>query len=232
MSFEIEFKDKEGRRGIITIYVPDGSIETAKHWMKEVQEKLLPEYVVSMYGPFELSANDVIASESENQRFLKKLPSSLVRTYIGLTKATKKYGRPVGTDELAEEVGLSRNLTSTYLRKLVDMGYVEKVPNLDKNLPYRWLFKPNELPEETVQENGKKVVTSLARAKHAVKVLFEKNNRPVTAEEVAEEMKVSPNLVRNYLRELARMDEIERLPNIDDPKKSIYVYKPKIEQKE
>jgi DNA-binding MarR family transcriptional regulator len=75
---------------------------------------------------------------------------SLLRVLRGLTDAEK----PLGTEEVAKKLNLSRNLTSNYLKRLSELGYVVKEPNLEGYGP-RYLFKANL---EAIPDNLKKMV--------------------------------------------------------------------------
>jgi len=75
---------------------------------------------------------------------------SLLRVLRSLADAEK----PVGTYEVAEKLNLSRNLTSNYLKRLSELGYVVKEPNLEGHGP-RYLFRANL---EAVPDNLKKML--------------------------------------------------------------------------
>jgi biotin operon repressor len=75
---------------------------------------------------------------------------SLLRVLRGLADAEK----PLGTEEVAKKLNLSRNLTSNYLKRLSELGYVVKEPNLEGYGP-RYLFKANL---EAIPDNLKKMV--------------------------------------------------------------------------
>ena len=74
------------------------------------------------------------------------IPPALLR----LLKAVSELKTWASADELAKKVNLSRNLTSGYLARLKEKGYIERSPNLDPSKPVRYLFKVNleRLPEE------------------------------------------------------------------------------------
>ena len=73
------------------------------------------------------------------------MPASLIRVLKVLIDEEK----PLGTEEVAKKLGLSRNLTSNYLKRLVDLGYVIKEPNLEGRGP-RYIFRANmsAIPEK------------------------------------------------------------------------------------
>jgi len=75
---------------------------------------------------------------------------SLLRVLRGLADVEK----PLGTEEVAKKLNLSRNLTSNYLKRLSELGYVVKEPNLEGYGP-RYLFKANL---EAIPDNLKKMV--------------------------------------------------------------------------
>ncbi len=74
------------------------------------------------------------------------LPPALLR----LLKAVSELKNWASADELAKKVNLSRNLTSGYLARLKEKGYIERSPNLDASKQVRYVFKANleKLPEE------------------------------------------------------------------------------------
>ncbi len=69
-----------------------------------------------------------------------RLPRSLLRTL----KALSELKRPVGADELSRDMKLSRNLTSAYLSKLYELGYVSKRTNMELHRRTRYLFEIHE----------------------------------------------------------------------------------------
>ncbi len=69
-----------------------------------------------------------------------RLPRSLLRTL----KALSELKRPVGADELARDMKLSRNLTSAYLAKLYELGFVSKRTNMELHRRTRYLFEIHE----------------------------------------------------------------------------------------
>jgi len=74
------------------------------------------------------------------------LPPALLR----LLKAVSDIKTWVDADELSKKANLSRNLTSGYLARLKEKGYIERTPNMDQSRPSRFLFKANldKLPED------------------------------------------------------------------------------------
>jgi DNA-binding MarR family transcriptional regulator len=81
------------------------------------------------------------------------LPPALAR----MLKLLSEANRPAGSEEVSGKAGLSRNLTSAYLSRLVDMGYVTREPNLDKSRDARFVFKLNK---ERLPENIRKLIRS------------------------------------------------------------------------
>ncbi len=73
------------------------------------------------------------ARETQNE----SLPPALVR----LLKALSELKSWTSADELAKKVNLSRNLTSGYLSRLKEKGYIERGPNMDQSKPVRYVFK-------------------------------------------------------------------------------------------
>ncbi len=69
-----------------------------------------------------------------------RMPRSLLRTL----KAMSELKRPVGADELARDMKLSRNLTSAYLAKLYDLNFVSKRTNMELHRRTRFLFEIHE----------------------------------------------------------------------------------------
>ena len=67
------------------------------------------------------------------------LPPALVR----LLKALSELKSWAGADEVAKKVNLSRNLTSGYLSRLREKGYIERGPNMDSSRPARYVFRAN-----------------------------------------------------------------------------------------
>ena len=74
------------------------------------------------------------------------LPPALLR----LLKAVSDIKTWVDADELSKKANLSRNLTSGYLARLKEKGYIERTPNMDQSRSSRFLFKANldKLPED------------------------------------------------------------------------------------
>jgi len=76
------------------------------------------------------------------------IPPSLIRVLKGLVEANK----PVSAEETAKRINLSRNLTSGYLNRLVDLGYVVKEPNLEgKGARYKFRINYASIPEHIKQ---------------------------------------------------------------------------------
>ena len=74
------------------------------------------------------------------------LPPALLR----LLKAVSELRSWASADELAKKVNLSRNLTSGYLARLKEKGYIERGPNMDPSRAVRYVFRANleKLPSE------------------------------------------------------------------------------------
>ncbi len=74
------------------------------------------------------------------------LPPALLR----LLKALSELKSWAGADELSKKVNLSRNLTSGYLARLREKGYIERSPNMDSSRSVRYVFRANleKLPLE------------------------------------------------------------------------------------
>ena len=74
------------------------------------------------------------------------LPPALLR----LLKAVSDIKTWVDADELSKKANLSRNLTSGYLARLKEKGYIERTPNMDQSRSSRFLFKANldKVPED------------------------------------------------------------------------------------
>jgi DNA-binding MarR family transcriptional regulator len=81
---------------------------------------------------------DCIESESRRSEAPPEVPPSLMRVLIGLEESS----RPLTTEETADRISLSRNLVSSYLNRLLELGYVSKEPNLD-NKGSRYRFSAN-----------------------------------------------------------------------------------------
>jgi len=76
------------------------------------------------------------------------LRPSIARAVDGVAKAFKKYGRSVSALEVSKEASITRSRASDYLNTAYGMGLIEKVPNLDKSVKGRYLFKPKEIKSE------------------------------------------------------------------------------------
>ena len=79
------------------------------------------------------------------------LPPALAR----MLKVVAETAKPSGSEELAKRAGLSRNLTSGYLSRLVEIGYVNREPNLDKTSDARYVFKLNK---DNIPDNLRKLI--------------------------------------------------------------------------
>jgi len=80
------------------------------------------------------------------------LPPALLR----LLKAVSDIKTWVDADQLSKKANLSRNLTSGYLTRLKEKGYIERAPNLDRSRSSRFLFKANL---DKLPENVKRLIT-------------------------------------------------------------------------
>ena len=76
------------------------------------------------------------------------LPDDVSPALIRVLKGLHDADQPLSARETAEQIDLSRNLTSGYLNRLSEKGYVQKAPNLERGGP-RYLFTLNHpaLPE-------------------------------------------------------------------------------------
>lgn len=79
------------------------------------------------------------------------LPPALLR----VLKCLANEEKPLGTEEVAKKINLSRNLTSNYLKRLSDLGYVIKEPNLEGSGP-RYLFR---VDFESIPDSLKKLLS-------------------------------------------------------------------------
>lgn len=79
-----------------------------------------------------------IETESSEASKESRIPTSLIRVLKGLSEED----RPISAEDAAKKINLSRNLTSGYLNRLADLGYVIKEPNLEGK-GARYLFRIN-----------------------------------------------------------------------------------------
>ena len=77
-----------------------------------------------------------IERQREESAIKVDLPPALVRILKGLAEIG-----PASSEQVAEHIELSRNLTSAYLNRLVEAGYAVKEPNLDRKIDARYLFR-------------------------------------------------------------------------------------------
>ncbi len=89
---------------------------------------------------------------SKDSPAAEPLPPALVR----LLKAVSDIKTWVDADELSKKANLSRNLTSGYLTRLKEKGYIERSPNLDRSRSSRFLFKANL---DKLPDNLKRLIT-------------------------------------------------------------------------
>ncbi len=94
---------------------------------------------------------EAIEQKLETQPAVKDNPSAepLPPALLRLLKAVSDIKTWVDADELSKKANLSRNLTSGYLARLKEKGYIERTPNMDQSRSSRFLFKANldKLPE-------------------------------------------------------------------------------------
>jgi len=65
---------------------------------------------------------------------------ALVRILKGLADLQE----PVGADEISDHLEISRSVASGYLNRLAELGYVQKLPNMEGEKKARYVFKLNE----------------------------------------------------------------------------------------
>jgi DNA-binding MarR family transcriptional regulator len=118
--------------------------------MEDTQKQLLTQILKKLEGMEERLGKLEQGSSADSQIKLD-LPPSLARILKNLAEVNK----PASSDELSREAGLSRNLTSGYLSRLVDMGYVTREPNLDKRKDARYLFKLNK---DKIPKNVRRII--------------------------------------------------------------------------
>lgn len=117
--------------------------------MDETEKQLLTQILKKLEG-MEQRLEKLEQGGADSQIKLN-LPPSLARILKNLVEVAK----PTSSEDLSKQVGLSRNLTSGYLSRLVDMGYVAREPNLDKRKDARYLFKLNK---ERIPKNVRKII--------------------------------------------------------------------------
>ena len=119
-----------------TIFCLENALSTTEEMLKQIleeQKKLGVEQKLEAEPQRKEDGNEI-------------LPPALLR----LLRAASELKTWASADVLAKKVNLSRNLTSGYLARLKEKGYIQRSPNLDPSKPVRYLFKANleKLPEE------------------------------------------------------------------------------------
>jgi hypothetical protein len=121
--------------------------ESLENYLKLIMEKLDSQEKTIRSLEKRISQIESFSPEVSRQT---PIPPSLIRVLRGLADEEK----PVGTVDVAKKINLSRNLTSNYLKRLSELGYVIKEPNIEGRSP-RYLFKVNL---EAVPDNLKKIL--------------------------------------------------------------------------
>jgi DNA-binding MarR family transcriptional regulator len=117
--------------------------------MDDSEKQLLTQILKKLEGMEERLGK--LEQGSPDSQIKLDLPPSLARILKNLAEVNK----PASSDELSRQAGLSRNLTSGYLGRLVDMGYVTREPNLDKRKDARYLFKLNK---DRIPKNVRRII--------------------------------------------------------------------------
>jgi response regulator of citrate/malate metabolism len=102
---------------------------------KKLSEELLQQRRIIQDIENRLKKIEVESSEISKET---SIPTSLIRVLRGLAEENKA----ISAEDAAKKINLSRNLTSGYLNRLADLGYVTKEPNLEGK-GARYLFKIN-----------------------------------------------------------------------------------------
>jgi len=121
--------------------------ESLENYLKLIMEKLDSQEKIIRSLEKRISQIESFSPEVSRQT---PIPPSLIRVLRGLADEEK----PVGTVDVAKKINLSRNLTSNYLKRLSELGYVIKEPNIEGRSP-RYLYKVNL---EAVPDNLKKIL--------------------------------------------------------------------------
>lgn len=118
------------------------SKEELEKYLKAIIEKL--EAQEEMIRKLEERVSRIEKFSSEGSEVPSSLPTSLIR----VLRVLAEEERPLGTEDVAKKLNLSRNLTSNYLKRLTELGYVIKEPNLEGYGP-RYFFRANidSIPE-------------------------------------------------------------------------------------
>lgn len=85
-----------------------------------------------------------ISAQKQEPAIKVELPPALARILKTLTETDK----PLSTTDLAKNAGISRNLASGYVNRLVEMGMASKLPNLDRETGSKYLYATKTLPRE------------------------------------------------------------------------------------
>jgi DNA-binding MarR family transcriptional regulator len=120
--------------------------------LKEDEKEILGQ-ILKKLESMEQRLDKLEGKTSDESQIRVDLPPALARMLKLLSEANK----PAGSAEVSGKAGLSRNLTSAYLSRLVDMGYVTREPNLDKSRDVRYVFKLNK---GNLPENIRKLIKS------------------------------------------------------------------------
>ena len=120
--------------------------------LKDDEKELLGQILKKLEG-MERRLENLEGKRSDDSHIGVDLPPALAR----MLKLISEANRPTGSAEVSEKSGLSRNLASAYLTRLVDMGYVIREPNLDRSKDARYVFKLNK---ENIPENLRKLIKS------------------------------------------------------------------------
>ena len=124
--------------------------ESLENYLKLIMEKLDSQEKIIRNLEKRISRIESFSPEVGEQT---PIPPSLIRVLRGLADEEK----PIGTVDVAKKINLSRNLTSNYLKRLSELGYVIKEPNIEGRGP-RYLFKLNL---EAVPDNLKKLLLKM-----------------------------------------------------------------------
>lgn len=109
-----------------------------KKLAKEQMSKILDMFgdqIDSIAGPYD---EPLISKRG----YKENLSPAEEKAKIALEKTYESKDRPVSAFEVRETLGLSRNLTSGYLSRLVEKGHAEKVSNTIGVEKANKLFKP------------------------------------------------------------------------------------------
>ncbi len=121
--------------------------------MKDLKddEKEILSRILEKLESMERRLDKLESTTSDESHIRVDLPPALAR----MLKLISEANKPAGSGEVSEKAGLSRNLTSAYLSRLVDLGYVIREPNLDKSRDVRYVFKLNK---ENIPGNIRKLI--------------------------------------------------------------------------